>query len=644
MIAVQESFRRALGFVSIVVFALVTFGTRTLRAQPVPGADAAAVPAAPATTAAPAPAVKVAPAPVRASSAPTARASAPNRALPSAVPLGSSAPSTSASPVASAALSASAAPFASAAPLGSAALPASAAPLGSAAPEGGAEELPSAEPPSSEPAPSAVPAPTPPPASAAPSAAPPIVDRTPIAPGSSVNLGDEPVFVVRAPRGGKTAAQRAAEATKVLTSAAHQVNPGVVRWERRGDVALVLVGQTPIVQLMQDDAVAAGDTSLEVHAASVVAAIREAIESEQRRSALAKAVFSFSLLVFLGLIVFYVLRKVGEFADHARVWIDENGERMLAVRVRQIEVVSPGTVKSTAVVGLSLGRWIAQLGIVYAWLVVVLSLFDATRGYTEKLTGFVVSPLSTLMTRLVTGLPVLVVFAIAAFAVFALVRFVGLFFDAVGRGETAVSWLTRDLAAPTSDVVRFGLVMGSLVFLAPLVTGSAEGPVGRSGSILFAALGLASTPFLANGLLGAVTVFGRRLRVGQHVEIGSFGGRISSIGLLDVRLEDLERCEVRVPHLYALRHPLRVLGLRAPVSVEVAVASVARQGDVRDLLRRAGASFDVDVRVELLSADADSTCYRVVLASDRPGARSELQLAVLDALAAAQVPLGRLRS
>jgi small-conductance mechanosensitive channel len=546
----------------------------------------------------------------------------------------------------------SAKPSAAPPPAASAAPAASGAPSASAAPLTSAEPAPSAEPPvaasaSVEPAPSAAPsavappvvvppAPPPTPASSAPA------ESVPIGPGSPVNLGDEQVFSLRKPRGGKSAVLRAADASRALTTASHQKNPGDVRWERRGDVAVVLVGQTPIVQLVLEDAVAAGDTSLDVHAASVTAAVREAIASEQRRSALAKLVFSISLLVFFGLIVFYLVRKVGEFADRARVWIDTHGERVLAVRVRQIEVVSPGTVKSTALIGLTVGRWVAQLGIVYAWLVVVLSMFDATRGYTEKLTGFVVSPLSQLMTRLVSGLPVLVVLVIAGFAVFVLVRFVGLFFDAIARGETAVTGVPRDLAAPTSALVRFGLVLSALIFLAPIVTGSIEGPVGRSGSVLFAALGLSAVPFLANGFLGAVTVFGRRLRPGQHVQIGTFAGRIASIGLLEVRLEDLDRSEVRVPHLYLLRYPTRVLGLRAPIALDVAVASGARHAEVRELLKKTASSFDHDARVELVAADVGGARYRLLLSCDRSGARSELQLAVVEALAEANVPLGRL--
>ncbi|HVR20408.1 MAG TPA: hypothetical protein VMS65_11945, partial [Polyangiaceae bacterium] len=264
--------------------------------------------------------------------------------------------------------------------------------------DAGAEPLPSAAP--AESAEAAPVAPTP---SAAPSAELPHpaasaepLEPAPkaIAPGVPVRFADEPVFAIRVPHAGRTAEERAAAATRLLTRAAPGAKAQDVKIQRKGDVAVVVVGQTPVVQLVAEDATAAGDASLDVHAQSVASAIREAIESERKRAAIAKSVFSISLLVFLGLVAFYLLQKAGEFAGRARVWVEEHGERVLAVRVRRIEVVSPGTVKSTALVGLTVGKWISWVAVVYRWLVYALSQFEATRGYTQRLTGLVLSPLS----------------------------------------------------------------------------------------------------------------------------------------------------------------------------------------------------------------------------------------------------------
>jgi small-conductance mechanosensitive channel len=459
-----------------------------------------------------------------------------------------------------------------------------------------------------------------------------------------VKLGDDEVFTIRVARAGKTAEQRAQATTTALAAVLEHVHGADVRYERHGERAVVLAGQTPLIELTPEDAQASGASSVDLHAASVVAALQSAIEREHRQAALSKTVFSISLVVFLGLIAFYLMQKIGEFAERARAWIDAHAEEVLAVRVRRIEVVSPGTVRSTALVGLSVGHRLAQVGVFYAWLVFVLSLFDATSGYTEKLTGLIVTPLSQLTTRIATGLPVLAVLVIAGFAVFVLVRFLGLFFDSIERRENVVTWVTPELAAPTSALLRLGVVLAALVFLAPLVTGNPESALARTGVVVVVALGLAATPVLASGLLGAITLFGRRLRPGQHVEIGGYGGRISSIGLLDLRLEDAERAEVRIPHLYSLRHPTRVIGLRPRFELEIAVSALAGHADVQSVLLRTAARFADDARVEIMSADAERTLFRVIFASEQRNARSELQLALLDALAAAQVPLGRLGS
>jgi small-conductance mechanosensitive channel len=416
-------------------------------------------------------------------------------------------------------------------------------------------------------APSAEPvAPAPLPSAEVPLTAPPAEPPAPkaIAPGVSVRFADQSVFAIRVARAGRTVDERAAGVTKLLARAAVGAKGSDVKVQRKPDVAIIVVGQTPVVQLVAEDATAAGDTSLDVHAASVAAAIREAIDSERQRAAIANSVLSVSLLVFLGLVAFYLLQKVGEFAQRARSFIDEHGERVLAVRVRRIEVVSPGTVRSTAIVGLSVGKWIAQLAVVYLWLVYALSQFEATRGYTQRLTGLVLTPLSDLLARIAVGLPVLVVLVIAGFAVFVLVRFVGLFFSSVGRRENVVPWIPPDLVPPVSSLVRFGIVVAALLFIAPLITGTSESVLARSGWVIMFALGLAATPVLANGIAGAMVLFGRRLRAGQYLAIGDHHGRIATIGLLELCLEGEDGIEIRVPHLYTLFRPMRVSHAKIP--------------------------------------------------------------------------------
>jgi small-conductance mechanosensitive channel len=406
-------------------------------------------------------------------------------------------------------------------------------------------------------------------------------------------------------------------------------------------VAVVYAGQAPVIQLYPEDAVASGDSSLDVHAAAVAASIRDAIREEQKRSAIARRVFSFSLVIFFGLVAFYLVRKIGDLSGRARDFIADNPDRIPAIRLQSLEVVRPHTLRSGLLLALSLGRWLLQFLIVYLWIVFALSLFASTRAYTERLTGFVFSPVSAMMSRIAASLPVMFVAAIAVIAVAILVRFIGLFFVGIERGQTSVNWLPRDLARPTSVLLQIGVILGALVFAAPVVTGDSEGALSRVGTVALAALALSSTPLLATALVGVSVVYLRRLRPGEFAEIGDHTGRVLDVGLLDIRLEDAQGSEVRVPHLACLLKPVRLLGPTPRVNVEVLAAPGESPPNLRELLLQAVGQVGENATVELTQLDAQGARYRIAVTTAAPDARGRLLLLAHETVTRSKVALGR---
>jgi small-conductance mechanosensitive channel len=189
--------------------------------------------------------------------------------------------------------------------------------------------------------------------------------------------------------------------------------------------------------------------------------------------------------------------------------------------------------------------------------------------------------------------------------------------------------------------LRVAIVVAALVFAAPIVTGDPNGALARAGAIALIAVGLAGTPLLATGLVGSVVLFGRRLRVGEHVEFAGSLGRISAINLFELRLETRDRSELRIPHLMLLRSPLRGLGLRPRIGVELSVSATAAPSAVLRLLDEAAAKVGFDVTVELERIDVDGLLYVVSAVCPALDSRSKLTLALLEALASAEIPLGR---
>lgn len=522
-------------------------------------------------------------------------------------------------------------------------LDSSALPLVSAS--AGVEESPSA---SIEPEP----VPPPPPPAAAPSAsAVPVASSAPSASasahaapsvaGPSAKLHDAVVFAIKLGHGRKSAEERAHAASEALERTLETDGTEDVRVARQGSAAWVFAGNIPIVDLYAEDAEAAGAADLDGYAADVAARTRDAILSEKKRSAIASTVFSLSLVIFFGLIAFYVLRKIGEFFEKARKWALDDPDRISGIRFQSQVVVGPAAARGGVLVALILGRSVAQVGVVYLWLVFSLSLFQSTRPYTEKLTGLVTTPLSSLASRFAASLPVAVIAAVSGVAVYVILRFVQLFFEGVERRQTHLAWLPADLAPPTSILVRIGIVVTALVYGAPIVTGDQQGAIARTGAVALLALGLAATPLLASVIVGGLVVYGRRVRVGQHAELGTRVGKVIAVGLVDVVLQDADGCQVRVPHLTTLVHPTRILGENPRIAVEFAVGPMVATATVRKVLHDAAAALGDFPVVQLSAIDADAQHYRVTVLAKAGVTASDVRLALADALRNGGVALGR---
>jgi hypothetical protein len=481
-------------------------------------------------------------------------------------------------------------------------------------------------------------------ASAAPKSTPPAPSASGKTPGevgpAIVKVHERDVFPIKVARGGQTAQARAVKASAALDSALDQAEGDPeARVEQEGALAVIYVGKTPIVALGPEDAAAeGGDTSLATYSGTIATRVQEALRIEKKRSAIAETVFAFSLLVFSGLIAFLLLRRVGDVEEKVRAWVEANPEKLPAMRFGKIEIVSSRAVRGALSISLRVGHRLAQVGIAYTWLIIALSLFTATSGYTEKLTGFVVTPASSLAQRIGGALPVLVVAILAALAVVLVVRFVGLFFGSVARGETKLSWLPADLADATSVIVRAGIVVISLVLASPLITGTDEGALSHAGVATLIALGLACTPVLACAAAGVPIVFGRRIRLGDFAEAGGRIGRVRSVTLLEIELEDSAGCEIRIPHLLGLWHPTRILGRALVVTIDVAVDPRADHGKVHETVLTAAKTISPRAKVDIVSIDSDAARYRIT-APEVAG--KNLAIAVAEALKGEAISLGK---
>lgn len=443
-----------------------------------------------------------------------------------------------------------------------------------------------------------------------------------------IQIGRKTIYAVRVDSPTQAAEERARNARKSLLEAIKLARPETVRVVEEQQLAIVYAAEIPLLKLFPEDAVAAGEPSLRVHADDVALRFRQVIEDEQKRSALSHSVFSISLAVLFSLIALYLLRRTSDLTEHARRWLEKNRSHVPALRVQSLELISPTTMRSGATVGVEVSKWLARLLIVYLWFLVTFSQFNWARGYVHEITSTFLRPLSEMLQRIALSLPLAGVTLIALGTLAILLRFLSLFFAGVARGETSLPWLRAEHALPTSLLLRLLLILCALLFIAPLVTGDSSGVLSLSGVILLAVLGLAGAPLLASVFVGAVLIYGQKIQLGDELQLGPHQGKVIHLGLLSVQLQTPLGACVRIPSLLFL---FRTLLRRAPnqrTQVEIQLPQLNQETTER--LQRVGSQLGKQVTVEVLQVDPQGAHYRLSLLSSRADARTALFLALAE--------------
>ena len=453
-----------------------------------------------------------------------------------------------------------------------------------------------------------------------------------------VRIRETVIFTLQLSDGGMSAAERARRANRAIEQAIGGTAPKAVRVEQRGGRCIVFIGARPVVELTAEDAAIAGEGSLDLYAASVEARISDILHAEENRSQLGKTVRDVVIVIVLGLGALFSLKMIRDWSYRARAWVERNPQRIPAIRLKSIEVVRPPVLRNATLVSLAVLRWIGQIGAVYLWLIASMSFFDSTRGYTEKLTGLVLSPLSTLTGRIAALLPLTMIVALGAVVLLILLRFISLFFAAVERGETKVEHLSPALAAPTSLVVRIGLVVLSLLVVAPVLTANNDGTFSRLGQLAIAAIALALVPLITTVFLGIRVLYTSRLTVGQWVSIGAVTGRILELTLFDTRIWLSGGVTARVPHLVLLWQTLRT-STGTTHRIRLSIATLDHLTEVIDELTSASARFgsDASVNVEAVAPNRADLLVQVTMPESM--SRNALLIDLLRVLSDRNVPI-----
>jgi small-conductance mechanosensitive channel len=346
------------------------------------------------------------------------------------------------------------------------------------------------------------------------------------------------------------AVERAANiAAKIEALAADEsFHPEMLRAHEQGDVTEITGGSLVILRLTNEDA---GLESVQrsLLAVANMERIRRAIEEYRvARSRASLIVSGVHVVVGIaaGAALLALLLWVLRLAEvKLRSGLDRRAGRLAAESRQILHFEHIGRLLHGV---LGFGRTVIGVFVVLLLLQYVLIQFPWTRGAGRRLFGYVWDPLAAAGTRVVQGIPNIVVLVVLIFIARYVLSLVRLYFDAIHRGSIHLRHFEPEWAPATHNLVRVVVIVSALVIAYPYVPGSQSDAFKGVSLLVGLVLSLGSTSAMSNIVAGYMILFRSAFRVGDVVKIGDMLGRVTEMRLQVTHARTVKNEEITIPN------------------------------------------------------------------------------------------------
>jgi small-conductance mechanosensitive channel len=223
-----------------------------------------------------------------------------------------------------------------------------------------------------------------------------------------------------------------------------------------------------------------------------------------------------------------------------------------SLKVQTLEVVSADHV-TDLLKGLAKAvRYILLFLLIYLLTPVILSLFPWTRSLISRYMSYIIAPISILFHGIVSFIPNLFFIAVILLVVRYVLKLLRVIFTEIQKGNVAFAGFHRDWAEPTFKLVRFLMIVLTIVMISPYLPGFGS-PAFQGISIFFGVLlSLGSTAAIANVVAGVAITYMRPFNIGDRVKIADTMGDVIEKTLLITRIRTIKNVEVTIPNSMVL--------------------------------------------------------------------------------------------
>ena len=372
--------------------------------------------------------------------------------------------------------------------------------------------------------------------------------------GYPVMVDGYEIFRIRQSLGAVSAEDRANRISAALEdlARAEDFDPKKLTANEEGGVATVRYGDQLVVTINDAEAHGSGlpRKALAIQYAKLLQDRLPEIHQQHEPKYLWRAAAKAAVTVVVYLVVVWLIVLATRWL--IRRMESSAAARMKGIKIQQSEILAGERLASLLASVVRTIRIVVIAVFTFGALAKAFSFFPWTREHSERLLGYVLSPLVGAGQAVLNYLPKALYIFVIVMVLYFVLRFIHIVATEVERGRIRIAGFYPEWVQPTYKIIRVLVYAFGAVIIYPYLPGESS-PAFKGISVFIGVLfSLGSTSAVANFVAGVILIYTRGFRVGDWVTIGDNTGEVVQMSMLATHIRTIRNEEVTVPNSVVL--------------------------------------------------------------------------------------------
>lgn len=278
-------------------------------------------------------------------------------------------------------------------------------------------------------------------------------------------------------------------------------------------------------------------------------ALRTIIAKYRSENSLKNNLIRVGELSLILLIVIALVVLINRLFGYVKNLVETKENRFLAgVRIRNYELIKREHISIFMIRLLDLLRILAFLMLFFMAMPLAFSIFPSTLKWAGLIREWFWDPLRLIIFSIAQYLPNLITIGLILVLARYTIRLFRFFATEIERGALSINGFHKEWAGPTYALVRFLLLMLTLVIIFPYLPGSGSDAFKGMSVFLGILISIGSSSAVSNAVAGLVITYMRPFQSGDWIKTGDITGVVIEKNALVTRLRTINNEDVSVPN------------------------------------------------------------------------------------------------